>query len=124
MHILMLALLQNDVMPNLEFEAPLMIAQPESFGSMLIRTFFVLLLIAGMVYAFMFLLKKYAKGRFMLKGSPNDTLEVIERIPLSAKQEICILRVKNSILLLGITENSMTVLKEIEKKELFAKDLP
>lgn len=86
------------------------------------RTIVVLLIIAAMIYAFLYLLKKFTKGRFMLKGSPADALEIVERIPLSTKQEICLLRIKNSILVLGVTEQSISVLKEMAKTELFRKE--
>ncbi len=89
---------------------------------LMFRTIIILIIIAAMIYLFLYLLKKFTKGRFLLKGSPADALEIVERIPLSQKQEICLLRVKNSILVLGVTDASISVLKEIDKSELLRKE--
>ena len=91
---------------------------PESGGSMIWRMIIVLIIIVPIIYGVIYLLKKL-KSKQILFGSPSDTFEIIERIPVGQNKQICLFRVKGKILFLGVTEKNINLIKEMDEKELF-----
>ncbi|VFP79065.1 flagellar biosynthetic protein FliO [Buchnera aphidicola] len=56
---------------------------------------------------------------FFRKKSSSDTICIVDKIYLSPTQYICILYVNNVKLLLGVTENSINLIKELPQNKMY-----
>lgn len=79
----------------------------------LLMAFLPLIFIIGLLYAAMLFLKKYS---FRGKGRDSGILNirVISNKMIMPKKFISVVKVENKLLVLGVSENSMTLLKEID----------
>jgi flagellar protein FliO/FliZ len=79
----------------------------------LLMAFLPLLFIVGLLYAAMLFLKKYS---FRAKGRDSGILNirVISNKMIMPKKFISVVKIENKLLVLGISENSMALLKEID----------
>jgi flagellar biosynthetic protein FliO len=80
-------------------------------GSLVIRLFISLVLITGLIYLSLFLLKKSSLG---LKRNRNrDLIQILEKCYISPKKGIFIVKIGSKILALGVTEVQINLLSEI-----------
>ena len=84
-----------------------------------IRTIFSLLLIIALMFGLAWALKRYGP---YAKASKSFGLTVIGQVSLNAKSNLALIRVGKSILLLGVTQDSINLLKDLEEGE-FEKSL-
>ncbi len=88
--------------------------QPLDMGWMLAKTILSLVLIIALIFAVVFLLKRFFGKQ--LPGSVNrEWFQVIAKIPLQPRQSLWLVKVVNRILLLGVTESGITMLTEFEQ---------
>jgi len=80
-------------------------------GSLIIRLFLSLVLIIGLIYLSLFLLKKSSLG--LKKNRAGDLIQVLERCYISPKKGIFIIKVGSKVLALGVTEAQINLLSEI-----------
>jgi len=80
-------------------------------GSLIIRLFLSLVLIIGLIYLSLFLLKKSSFG--LKKNRAGDLIQVLEKCYISPKKGIFIVRVGSKLLALGVTETQISFLSEI-----------
>ena len=75
-----------------------------------------LVLILGLLYAALLFLRKYS---FKTKGSDSGILKikVLTNKMIMPKKFISVIRVENKLLVLGISENSISLLKEMDSPE-------
>lgn len=87
----------------------------------LIQAFVPLIVIIALLYGVLYFIKK--KG-FRLKpvASSKHGIEVISTQPIMPKKYLSLIKVKDKVLVVGITENTMSLLKEIEYDEEFETD--
>ena len=87
----------------------------------ILQAFIPLILIVALLYAALFFIKK--KG-FRIKpvSSSKHGIEVISTQPIMPKKYLSLIRVKDKVLIVGLSENSMSLLKEIEYDEDFRED--
>ena len=85
----------------------------------IIKSFIPLVIIVGLLYGVLLLLKKYG-GAF--KGDKNGAVpvKVLSSQMIMPKKFISIVKVDNSLLVLGVCENSITLLKELEPSDEIA----
>lgn len=77
-----------------------------------------LLLIVGLLYGVLIFVKKYGlsfKGKIN-HGSPN--IKVISTQMIMPKKFISVVRIEENLLVLGISDHSITVLKELEPSSI------
>jgi len=68
-----------------------------------------------LIYITFYLLRRFVyRGGF---GSGNGQVEVLQIAPLMAKKSLCVVRVVDRILVLGLAENSISMLTEIKSPE-------
>jgi len=80
-------------------------------GSLIIRLFLSLVLIIGLIYLSLFLLKKSSFG--LKKNRAGDLIQVLEKCYISPKKGIFIVKVGSKVLALGVTEAQINLLSEI-----------
>ncbi len=68
------------------------------------------------IYAGIFLLKKLM-GRKYTGGGKSDALEVLESSYIAPKKTVTLLRVGEKSVLVGVSENQMSVLTELDREE-------
>ncbi|HVP37084.1 MAG TPA: flagellar biosynthetic protein FliO [Terriglobales bacterium] len=80
-------------------------------GSLIIRLFLSLVLIIGLIYLSLFLLKKSSLG--IRKNRTGELIQVLERCYVSPKKGIFIVKIGSKVLALGVTEAHINLLSEI-----------
>jgi len=77
-----------------------------------------LLLVLSMIVASVFLLKKITpyKGLASHAGSP---LMILSRIPLGQKRYICLVRIADEILIVGMTNTSISLLSKMKADDYY-----
>ena len=83
------------------------------------QIFLVLLLLIGVMYSLLFLVKKYL-FTFDKKGSKLVKINVLSTQVLMPKKYVSVVRIKDKIFILGVSDNSITLL---DKQDDFTKDL-
>lgn len=85
---------------------------PDSgMGGLVIRLALSLILIVGLIYLSLFLLKKSSLG--FKKGRAGELIQVLERCYISPKKGIFIVKIGSKLLALGVTETQINLLSEI-----------
>lgn len=90
-------------------------------GSLIIRLFLSLVLIIGLIYLSLFLLKKSSLG--LKKNRAGDLVQVLERCYISPKKGIFIVKVGSKLLALGVTETQINLLSELDSSPESKSDL-
>ncbi len=85
--------------------------QDAGTGSLIIRLLLSLVLIIGLIYLSLFLLKKSSFG--LKKNRGGDLIQVLERCYISPKKGIFIVKIGSKTLALGVTEAQINLLLEI-----------
>ena len=88
------------------------------FGDIL-QIFFVLFVLLGIMYAMLFLVKKYL-FTFDKKASRLVNISVLSTQVLMPKKYISVVKIREKVYVLGVSDNSITLL---DKQEDFTKDL-
>jgi flagellar protein FliO/FliZ len=86
----------------------------------IVKSIIPLLAVLGMLYGVLLLVRKYS---FSMSGKKlkNLHVDVIHNQLILPKKYLSLVRIKDKLLVLGISENNITVLKELEYSE-FAGD--
>lgn len=82
---------------------------------MISSLFAVLALIAACVFA----LKKLTRYRGFANG---NNISIISTIPLGQKKSICLVRISNEVLIIGITNANMSLLTKMNLEDYYGKD--
>lgn len=90
-------------------------------GSLIIRLFLSLVLIIGLIYLSLFLLKKSSLG--LKKNRAGNSIQVLERCYISPKKGIFIVKVGSKLLALGVTETQINLLSELDSSPESKSDL-
>ncbi|MEG2172899.1 MAG: flagellar biosynthetic protein FliO [Desulfovibrionaceae bacterium] len=74
----------------------------------------VLLLLLGLLWGAVWLMRKYGKFNFMPRpgGLPRDALRLEAQLPLGPRKGVMVVRFLNKRLLLGVTDHQITLLTE------------
>jgi flagellar biosynthetic protein FliO len=83
------------------------------------KTVFGLLLVIALMFALAWGLKRYGP---LARASKTIGLTVLGQVALNAKANLALIRVGKSILLLGVTQDSINLLKDLEEVD-FEKSL-
>lgn len=76
----------------------------------------IMLLLLGVLWSVTWLIRRYGKWNFIPRAGslPRDALFLETQLPLGPKKGLAVVRFLNTRLLLGITEQRITVLKETD----------
>lgn len=80
---------------------------------LLLRLVLALGLVLGLIYGAVWLLRRYAPGKFTRTPALPVPLAVVGRTWLGQRREICAVRVADRLLLLGVTPMQVSFLSEI-----------
>ncbi|MDC1067863.1 flagellar biosynthetic protein FliO [Candidatus Kapabacteria bacterium] len=95
------------------------------FDSPMTNAFFTMIMGVGAIGVIFFVLKKYSK-KISPKMGGNNEIQIISRSSLTPKSHLYIVEIENQKLVLGVTENSINLVKELDidkKIELEEKNL-
>jgi len=83
----------------------------------IIKSFIPLILIFGLLFGVLILVKKYS---FSLNGKKTNLLnvDILFNQMILPKKYLSVVRVENKLLVLGISENNISLLKELDYKPL------
>ena len=83
----------------------------------IVKAFIPLIIIVGLLYGVLLLIKKYGTP---FKGNKGVSvpIKVLSTQMIMPKKFISIVRVDDKLLVLGVSENSITMLKELEPSEV------
>jgi flagellar protein FliO/FliZ len=91
-------------------------ASVPNFGELAFKTLLILGFIIILVYVILYLLKRFVYRKNF--GKPNNSIEMLDFVPLVAKKSICVVKVVDRILVLGISENNISKLSEIDDQDV------
>jgi flagellar protein FliO/FliZ len=79
----------------------------------IVKAFIPLIIIAALLYGVLLLVKKYGTS---FKGNKNSSvlIKVLSSQMIMPKKFISIVKVEDKLLVLGVSDNSITLLKELE----------
>lgn len=89
----------------------------------ILNIFFVLALLLGAMYGILFIMKKYL---YSFGGKKNFTanIEIIAVQPILPKKYIAIVKIKDKIYLLGVSDQSVNLIDVIDDDGSFDKSIP
>lgn len=89
----------------------------------IVKSFVPLLLILGLLFGVLILVKKYS---FSLNGKKSRLLniDVLTNQLILPKKYLSVVRVQDKVLVLGISENNITLLKELDANALDDEEFP
>jgi flagellar protein FliO/FliZ len=77
-----------------------------------------LALVLALIFALAWLAKRFLRGRNILGGS--GTVKILDRTPISPKQSLILVKVGERLILVGVSQEGMTALSEIDDPEQVA----
>ncbi|MBK7632371.1 MAG: flagellar biosynthetic protein FliO [Ignavibacteriales bacterium] len=80
----------------------------------IVKLIFPLLLICGMLYGLLVFVKRYS---FKRGGNTLLDIKVINNQMIMPKKFLSVVKVKDKLLILGVSENNISLLKEIDADE-------
>jgi len=80
----------------------------------IIKLIFPLLIISLMLYGLLLFVKKYS---FKRGGKSLQNIKVLSNQMIMPKKFLSVVRVKDKLLILGVSENNINLLKEIDAEE-------
>ena len=97
----------------------------DNIGPTLLRLGLALLLIVGLIYLSVLMLKKVSNARVGKQGM-GGTIDVVDRHHLAPKKQLCLVKVDKKYLLVGVSDQSISLVADVsdqkfERKEAVAK---
>lgn len=92
---------------------------PEFSGQMaptLFKLGLALLLIVGLIYVSILMLKKLSYGK-MGKQGLSGTIEIVDRHHLSPKKQLCLVKIENKHFLVGVTDQAVNLVADVSDQE-------
>lgn len=84
--------------------------------------FFVLILLLGVMYSLLYLMKKYLFS-FNTKNKKNIKMEVLNTQTILPKKYVSAVKINNKVYLLGISEQSVNVIDKLNEEDIEIQDL-
>ena len=81
-----------------------------SFGPLLLQVSVSLLLVCALAY----LLIRFGLTKLQSRRDPDAQMEIVERLSLDARRSIIMLRVREKLLVVGVSETGFSLLTELE----------
>lgn len=87
---------------------------PRSTAAYIFQILLMLALVAAAIYVLVFIVKKASRG----KTAQDPFLKKLASLPLTANRSACVLSVGTQAWLVGVSENSVSLISEINDKEI------
>ncbi len=94
-------------------------APERSFLGAGVRMAVSLLLVLALIVGSVFFLKKITPYKGIISGAKNP-VSVLSRIPLGQKQSLCLVRIADEILVIGLTGTTMSLLSKMKAEEYYS----
>lgn len=75
-----------------------------------------LLVIIVIIYLAVFLMRKLSGGR--LGGGKNRTIQIVEQAYLAPKKSVCLIKLADRLVLVGVTDSSISMLTEFDAESM------
>lgn len=100
--------------------AALQEAAPEeiNFGMLILRMLIFLALVIALIY---FLLRKVLPSLMRLTAFKNQTIRILERVPLDQRRSMLVVEIQDKVYLVGSAEGQINILMELDREKLPAK---
>ncbi len=87
-----------------------------NIGWVLAKTIGSLVLIIVLIFVVVYLLKRFWGKQYNL-GSGSGFFRILARIPIDPKQSLALVKVYNRVLLIGISESSISLITEFDREK-------
>lgn len=88
----------------------------DQLGSTLLKLGLALVLIVGLIYLSVIMLRKLSYGK-MGKQALSGTIRIEDRNFVSPKKQLCLVRIEKKILLVGITEQAINLVADVSDQD-------
>lgn len=85
------------------------------FGELMFKTLVLLGFIIILIYVILYLLRRFVYKKNY--GTATKAVKVLQIVPLIAKKSLCVIKVVDRILVIGISESGISKLSEIDEPE-------
>jgi flagellar biogenesis protein FliO len=92
----------------------------DQLGSTLLKMGLALVLIVGLIYLSVIMLRKLSYGK-MGKQTLSGTIQIVDRNFVSPKKQLCLVRIDKKILLVGITEQAINLVADVSDQDFESK---
>jgi len=92
----------------------------DQLGSTLLKMGLALVLIVGLIYLSVIMLRKLSFGK-MGKQALSGTIRIEDRNFVSPKKQLCLVRIDKKILLVGITEQAINLVADVSDQDFETK---
>jgi flagellar biogenesis protein FliO len=96
-------------------------AVSEDLWPVMMKLALAVLVVVVLIYITMLLLRKVSLGRAGILGG-KGSLEVLERSYFAPKKMVCLLRVGEKVLLVGVSDNSVNLVADVSDQDLTTND--
>jgi len=94
--------------------SPVLAAAQADTGAVGFRSVLILVIVVAGLFVLAWALKKYGPTARVKKSLG---LDVLGQVALNAKANLALVRVGTSVVLIGVTQNNITMIKELEQSE-------
>lgn len=105
----------NDAIPD---STPVQETVTRSVSGLLVETVLGLALVIGLIFLTVYLIKKLQNAKWGQESTQMIDLEVVQTKLIGPNQRLVIARIQNEFVLLGVTNENISYLKELDKSTL------
>lgn len=89
-----------------------------NFGMLILRMLIFLALVIALIY---FLLRKVLPSLMRMTTFKNQTIRILERVPLDQRRSMLVVEIQDKVYLVGSAEGQINILMELDREKLPAK---
>lgn len=89
-----------------------------NFGILILRMLIFLSLVIALIY---FLLRKVLPSLMRMTAFKNQTIRILERVPLDQRRSMLVVEIQEKVYLVGSAEGQINILMELDREKLPAK---
>jgi flagellar protein FliO/FliZ len=89
-----------------------------NFGMLILRMLIFLALVIALIY---FLLRKVLPSLMRMTTFKNQTIRILERVPLDQRRSMLVVEIQDKVYLVGCAEGQINILMELDREKLPAK---
>lgn len=89
-----------------------------NFGMLILRMLIFLALVIALIY---FVLRKVLPSLMRMTAFKNQTIRILERVPLDQRRSMLVIEVQEKVYLVGSAEGQINILMELDREKLPAK---
>jgi flagellar protein FliO/FliZ len=86
-----------------------------NFGMLIVRMLIFLALVVALIY---FVLRKLLPSLMRMTAFKNQTIRILERVPIDQKRSMLIVEIQDKVYLVGSAEGQINILMELDPEKL------